>query len=141
MTRPPELELKNAKGLSNESLQTLQTELTKLAKAQCGEVSICTTPPPPAALAEKSASPSPAFPPQVMIYELADHVLGFLSENNKPPSRSFHEEMLKNQRRQQEKRAQEEQLRMDQQRKRAEETVRRERGSRDTQLCLYQSRR
>lgn len=66
------------------------------------------------------------FPPQVMIYELADHVQGFLSEHNKPPSRSFHEEMLKNQRRKQEKRAQEEQQRMDQQRKRAEETVRRQ---------------
>lgn len=92
---PPELELKSAKGLSNESLQTLQSELTKLAKAQCGEV---------------------------MIYELADHIQGFLSEHNKPPSRSFHEEMLKNQRRQQEKRAQEEQQRVDQQRRRAEET-------------------
>lgn len=59
-----------------------------------------------------------------MIYELADHVQGFLSEHNKPPSRSFHEEMLKNQQRQQEKRALEEQQRMDQQRKREEEMVR-----------------
>lgn len=77
-----------------------------------------------------------------MIYELADHVQGFLSKHNKPPSRSFHEEMLKNQRRQQEKRAQEEKQRMDLQRKRAEETVGRERrrGCYDTQLCLYQSR-
>lgn len=71
------------------------------------------------------------FHPQVMIYQLADLVQGFLSEHNKPPSRSFHEEMLKNQRRQQEKRAQEEQQRMDQQRKRAEETVRREQRSLD----------
>lgn len=91
---PPELELKNAKGLSNEILQNLQHELSKLAAARCGEV---------------------------MIYELADHVQGFLSEHNKPPSRSFHEEMLKNQQRQQEKRALEEQQRMDQQRKREEE--------------------
>lgn len=59
-----------------------------------------------------------------MIYELADHIQGFLSEHNKPPSRSFHEEMLKNQRRQQEKRAQEEQQRMDQRRKQKEEMVR-----------------
>uniref|UniRef100_A0A7N6FD38 non-specific serine/threonine protein kinase n=1 Tax=Anabas testudineus TaxID=64144 RepID=A0A7N6FD38_ANATE len=85
---PPELELKNAKGLSNENLQNLQSELTKLAEARCGEV---------------------------MIYELADHIQGFLSEHNKPPSCSFHEEMLKNQQRQQEKRALEEQQRMDQQ--------------------------
>nr|XP_046269330.1 eIF-2-alpha kinase GCN2 [Scatophagus argus] len=91
---PPELELKNAKGLSNENLQNLQSELTKLAAVRCGEV---------------------------MIFELADHIQGFLSEHNKPPPRSFHEEMLKNQRRQQEKRAQEEKRRMDQQRKQEEE--------------------
>lgn len=91
---PPELELKNAKGLSNENLQNLQSELAKLAAVRCGEV---------------------------MIYELADHIQGFLSEHNKPPSRSFHEEMLKNQRKQEEKRALEEQQRMDQQRKQEEE--------------------
>ncbi|XP_074548243.1 eIF-2-alpha kinase GCN2 [Halichoeres trimaculatus] len=91
---PPEMELKNAKGLSNENLQNLQSELTKLAAVRCGEV---------------------------MIYELADHIQGFLSKHNKPPSRSFHEEMLKNQRRQQEKRDQEEQQRMDQRRKQEEE--------------------
>lgn len=91
---PPELELKNAKGLSNENLQNLQSELTKLAVVRCGEV---------------------------MIYELADHIQGFLSEHNKPPPRSFHEEMLKNQQRQQEKRALEEQQRMDQQRRQEEE--------------------
>uniref|UniRef100_A0A667YNR5 Eukaryotic translation initiation factor 2 alpha kinase 4 n=1 Tax=Myripristis murdjan TaxID=586833 RepID=A0A667YNR5_9TELE len=57
----------------------------------------------------------------VMIFELADHVQGFLSEHNKPPSRSFHEEMLKNQRRQQERLALEQQQRLDQQRKQEEE--------------------
>ncbi|XP_034051262.1 eIF-2-alpha kinase GCN2 isoform X2 [Thalassophryne amazonica] len=91
---PPVLELKNAKGLSNDNLQNLQFELTKLAAARCGEV---------------------------MIYELADHIQGFLSEHNKPPSRSFHEEMLKNQQRQQEKRALEEQQKMDQRRRQEEE--------------------
>ncbi|CAN9502229.1 unnamed protein product [Ophioblennius macclurei] len=91
---PPELELKNAKGLSNENLQNLRSELNKLAVVRCGEV---------------------------MIYELADHIQGFLSEHNKIPPRSFHEEMLKNQQRQQEKRALEEQQRMDQQRKQEEE--------------------
>ncbi|XP_076017704.1 eIF-2-alpha kinase GCN2 [Genypterus blacodes] len=91
---PPELELKNAKGLSNENLQNLQSELTKLAAVRCGEV---------------------------MIYELADHIQGFLSEHNKPPSRSFHEEMLKNQQRQQEKLALIEQQKMDQQRKQEED--------------------
>ncbi|KAM3594076.1 uncharacterized protein V6R79_001838 [Siganus canaliculatus] len=91
---PPELELRNAKGLSNDNLQNLQNELTKLATVRCGEV---------------------------MIYELADHIQGFLCEHNKPPSCSFHEEMLKNQQKQQEKRAQEEQQKMDQQRKQEEE--------------------
>lgn len=91
---PPNLELKNAKGLSNETLQNLQSEIIKLAAARCGEV---------------------------MIYELADYIQGFLSEHNKPPSCSFHEEMLKNQQRQQEKRALEEQQKMDQQRKQEEE--------------------
>uniref|UniRef100_A0A669B3K3 eIF-2-alpha kinase GCN2 n=1 Tax=Oreochromis niloticus TaxID=8128 RepID=A0A669B3K3_ORENI len=91
---PPELELKNAKGLSNDNLKTLQAQLNKLAAEQCGEV---------------------------MIYQLADHIQGFLSEHNRPPSRSFHEEMLKNQRRQQEKLALEEQERMDQRRKQEEE--------------------
>lgn len=36
--RPPELELKNAKGLSYDKLEKLQTELDKLARARCGEV-------------------------------------------------------------------------------------------------------
>uniref|UniRef100_A0ABI7YGL3 non-specific serine/threonine protein kinase n=2 Tax=Felis catus TaxID=9685 RepID=A0ABI7YGL3_FELCA len=40
-----------------------------------------------------------------MIFELADHVQSFLSEHNKPPPKSFHEEML-------ERRAQEEQRRL-----------------------------
>ncbi|KAL7873489.1 hypothetical protein AOLI_G00125600 [Acnodon oligacanthus] len=91
---PPELELKNTKGLSNDKLQKLQTELTKLALDRCGEV---------------------------MIYELADFVQGFLTEHNVPPSRSFHEEMLKNQQRQQERLALEEQQRIDQRRKKEEQ--------------------
>ncbi|KAK6304367.1 hypothetical protein J4Q44_G00249530 [Coregonus suidteri] len=92
---PPEFELKNAKGLSNDNLQSLQTQLTKLAAERCGEV---------------------------MIYELADHVQGFLSEHNKPPSSSFHEEMLKNQRLHQERLALEEQEKLDQRRRQEEQT-------------------
>uniref|UniRef100_A0A3B4CSF3 non-specific serine/threonine protein kinase n=1 Tax=Pygocentrus nattereri TaxID=42514 RepID=A0A3B4CSF3_PYGNA len=57
----------------------------------------------------------------VMIYELADFVQGFLTEHNVPPSRSFHEEMLKNQQRQQERLALEEQQRIDQRRKKEEQ--------------------
>ncbi|XP_053080147.1 eIF-2-alpha kinase GCN2 isoform X1 [Acinonyx jubatus] len=74
----PEIELQNAKGLSNESVHLLKSHLEKVAKKHCGEV---------------------------MIFELADHVQSFLSEHNKPPPKSFHEEML-------ERRAQEEQRRL-----------------------------
>uniref|UniRef100_A0AAY5EBD4 eIF-2-alpha kinase GCN2 n=1 Tax=Electrophorus electricus TaxID=8005 RepID=A0AAY5EBD4_ELEEL len=91
---PPEIELKNAIGLSNDTLQNLQSELMKLALERCGEV---------------------------MIYELADFVQGFLTEHNVPPSRSFHEEMLKNQQRQQERLALEEQMRLDQRRRQEEQ--------------------
>ncbi|XP_004712755.1 eIF-2-alpha kinase GCN2 [Echinops telfairi] len=73
----PEIELKNAKGLSNESVNLLKSRLEELATRHCGEV---------------------------MIFELAYHVQSFLSEHNKPPPKSFHEEML-------ERQAQEEQRR------------------------------
>ncbi|KAM5241039.1 eIF-2-alpha kinase GCN2 isoform 4-T4 [Hipposideros larvatus] len=63
----PEIELKNAKGLSNESVNLLKHGLEEVAKKHCGEV---------------------------MIFELAYHVQSFLSEHNKPPPKSFHEEML-----------------------------------------------
>ncbi|KAM5235707.1 eIF-2-alpha kinase GCN2 [Ctenodactylus gundi] len=63
----PEIELKNAKGLSNESVNSLKSHLEELARKHCGEV---------------------------MIFELAYHVQAFLSEHNKPPPKSFHEEML-----------------------------------------------
>ncbi|KAK7153483.1 hypothetical protein R3I93_011409 [Phoxinus phoxinus] len=35
---PPELELKNAKGLSHDKLEELKAELGTLARARCGEV-------------------------------------------------------------------------------------------------------
>ncbi|KAJ8288896.1 hypothetical protein COCON_G00015550 [Conger conger] len=92
---PPVFELKNAKGLSNDNLHNLETQLTKLAADRCGEV---------------------------MIYEMADFVQGFLSEHDVSPPRSFHEEMLKNQRKQQERLAQEQQQKIDQQRRQEEET-------------------
>lgn len=59
-----------------------------------------------------------------MIFELADYVQSFLSDYNKPPSKSFHEEMLKNQQREQERLAQEEQQRMQDLKRKEEEMVR-----------------
>lgn len=37
-SRVPEIELKNAKGLSNESVNLLKSHLEKVAKKHCGEV-------------------------------------------------------------------------------------------------------
>ncbi|XP_044127594.1 LOW QUALITY PROTEIN: eIF-2-alpha kinase GCN2 [Bufo gargarizans] len=95
---PPEIQLKNVKGLSNENVNSLTSSLEELAKTLCGEV---------------------------MIYQLADHVQTFLTEHNQPPPKSFHEEMLKNLQRQQEKIALEEEKRI-QELKRREEQTRRE---------------
>ncbi|XP_060616148.2 eIF-2-alpha kinase GCN2 [Anolis sagrei] len=94
----PEIELKNAKGLSNENINLLKSQLEKLAKERCGEV---------------------------MIFELAAYTQSFLSDYNKPPLKSFHEEMLKNQQKEQERLAQEEQQRI-QDLKRKEEQMQRE---------------
>uniref|UniRef100_A0A8C0AW68 eIF-2-alpha kinase GCN2 n=1 Tax=Buteo japonicus TaxID=224669 RepID=A0A8C0AW68_9AVES len=94
----PEIQLKNSKGLSKEKINELKSRLGQLAKQRCGEV---------------------------MIFELANHVQSFLSENNKPPSKSFHEEMLKNHQKEQERLAQEE-LRRAQEVKRREEQEQRE---------------
>ncbi|KAM6131451.1 LOW QUALITY PROTEIN: eIF-2-alpha kinase GCN2 [Pterocles gutturalis] len=93
----PEIQLKNSKGLSNEKINELKSSLAELAKQRCGEV---------------------------MIFELADHIQSFLSEYNKPPSKSFHEEMLKSSKRK-ERLAQEE-LRRAQEVKRREEQEQRE---------------
>ncbi|KAH0620584.1 hypothetical protein JD844_021211 [Phrynosoma platyrhinos] len=94
----PEIELKNAKGLSNENINSLKSQLEKLARERCGEV---------------------------MIFELAAYTQSFLSDYNKPPLKSFHEEMLKNQQKEQERLAQEEQQRI-QDLKRKEEQMQRE---------------
>ncbi|XP_067152724.1 eIF-2-alpha kinase GCN2 isoform X8 [Apteryx mantelli] len=94
----PEIQLKNSKGLSNEKISELKSRLAELARQRCGEV---------------------------MIFELADHIQSFLSEYNKPPSKSFHEEMLKNHQKEQERLAQEE-LRRVQEVKRREEQEQRE---------------
>ncbi|XP_029456049.1 eIF-2-alpha kinase GCN2 isoform X2 [Rhinatrema bivittatum] len=91
---PPDLDLKNVKGLSNENVNLLKSRLQQLAKELCGEV---------------------------MIYELADCVQSFLAACNKPPSKSFHEEMLRNLQKQQEKLAKEEQRRAQEVRQKEEQ--------------------
>ncbi|XP_061467441.1 eIF-2-alpha kinase GCN2 [Rhineura floridana] len=94
----PEIQLKNAKGLSNENINLLKSRLEELAKENCGEV---------------------------MIFELAAYVQSFLSDYNKPPLKSFHEEMLKNQQKEQERLAKEEECRI-QDLRRKEEQMQRE---------------
>ncbi|NXN94799.1 E2AK4 kinase, partial [Rhinopomastus cyanomelas] len=100
----PEIQLKNSKGLSNEKINELKSRLAELAKQCCGEV---------------------------MIFELADHVQSFLSEHNKPPSKSFHEEMLKNHQKEQERLAQEELRRAQEKREILNEIQRREEEKRE----------
>ncbi|KAJ1128647.1 hypothetical protein NDU88_007022 [Pleurodeles waltl] len=94
----PQIELLNARGLSHDNISLLKTSLEQMAERLRGEV---------------------------MIFQLADYVKSFLSEYNKPPPKSFHEEMLENHQRQQEKQAQEEQLRI-QEIRRKEEQMQRE---------------
>ncbi|XP_075470288.1 eIF-2-alpha kinase GCN2 isoform X3 [Ascaphus truei] len=94
----PDIKLTNVTGLSTENVNSLTSSLEELAKRLCGEV---------------------------MIYELADHVQVFLTENNHPPSKSFHEEMLENLQKQQEIIALQEQQRI-QERKREEAQMQRE---------------
>lgn len=65
--REPVIRLTDSKGLSNQQIQTLQSELEQLAAKKKG--------------AE-------------VIYELALHVQEFLSENNKPGIKSFYDEMM-----------------------------------------------
>ncbi|CAG2212086.1 EIF2AK4 [Mytilus edulis] len=72
----PEISLENSKGLSNEQIAVLNTELIERAKSMVGEV---------------------------MVLELAQHVQTFLRDNYKGPQKSFYEEMLSNQLKQQEK--------------------------------------
>ncbi|NXC17320.1 E2AK4 kinase, partial [Corythaeola cristata] len=100
----PEIQLKNSKGLSNEKINELKSRLAELAKQRCGEV---------------------------MIFELADYVQSFLSEYNKPPSKSFHEEMLKNHQKEQERLAQEELRKAQEQREILNEIQRREEEKRE----------
>lgn len=59
-----------------------------------------------------------------MIFELAEYIQSFLSDYNKPPSKSFHEEMLKNQQKEQERLAKEEQQRIQDLKKKEEQMVR-----------------
>ncbi|XP_069510004.1 eIF-2-alpha kinase GCN2 [Ambystoma mexicanum] len=90
----PLIELHNARGMSNDNVRLLKTRLEHLAEQRRGEV---------------------------MIFELADYAKSFLSECNKPPPKSFHEEMMDNQQRQQEKQAQEEQRRIQEIREKEEQ--------------------
>ncbi|KAM8920871.1 eIF-2-alpha kinase GCN2 [Pelodytes ibericus] len=94
---PPEIQLKNVKGLSNEYVNSLTASLEDLAMQLCGEV---------------------------MIYQLADHVQCFLTENNRPPPKSFHDEMLRNLQKQQEMAALEEEKKKQEIRKKEEQTRR-----------------
>ena len=60
---------------------------------------------------------------QVMIMELAEKVREFLHSYNKPPAKSFHEQMIDKQRRAEKERAQRQHERQEMERRRREEEV------------------
>lgn len=76
----PKIMLENAKGLSDKQLNHILNELEKIAKekAKCGEV---------------------------IIYELYNHIQAILTRYNKPPYKSFYEEMVSKQKERVEKEA------------------------------------
>ncbi|KAH3854167.1 hypothetical protein DPMN_096706, partial [Dreissena polymorpha] len=84
--RVPEITLENTKGLSNQQLAELKTELDKKSKELSGEE---------------------------MMLELSQLVQTYLYAHNKPPPKSFYEEMMSNKRRQQEIEDQEQQRKME----------------------------
>ena len=94
--RIPELEFINVKGLSNQLLSTFKLELIKEAKKLRGEV---------------------------MILDLCQHVQNFLHQHNKPPFKSFYEEMLSNKQKEDEKVFQAQQKRLEIKKKKEEKQV------------------
>ncbi|XP_069116071.1 eIF-2-alpha kinase GCN2-like [Argopecten irradians] len=82
----PEIAFENSKGLSNKELDELKGEVDKQANHLKGEV---------------------------MLLELAQVVQQYLHKHNRPPAKSFYEEMMSNKREQEEKQAQEHQKQLE----------------------------
>ena len=72
---------------------------------------------------------------EVMIYELAQHVQAFLHRYNLPPAKSFHEQMLSNQKKKEETKLEEER------KKKAEERKKLERQARDVEQEIERTQR
>ena len=94
---PPEISLDKEKGLSKDQVKTLSADLTVLSHRLKGEV---------------------------MILELAQHVKDFLHKHNHPPAKSFHEQMLSNQKRKEERKKEEEKRRQEEERKKLDKQAR-----------------
>ena len=62
---------------------------------------------------------------EVMINDLALHVRNYLSTYNVPPAKSFHEQMLSNQKKREEQKIQDEMRKQEEERKKAERQVHR----------------
>ncbi|XP_060076346.1 eIF-2-alpha kinase GCN2-like [Ylistrum balloti] len=82
----PDIVFENSKGLSNKELDELKREVDKLANSLKGEV---------------------------MLLELAQTVQRYLHQHNRPPGKSFYEEMMSNKREQEERLAKEHQKKLD----------------------------
>ncbi|WAR18478.1 E2AK4-like protein [Mya arenaria] len=92
----PTMRLENSKGLSNQQLDSLKSELENRATQLKG---------------------------QEMMLELSQHVQTFLYANNKPPPQSFYEQMMSNKKQQEDREAQEQQRRMELLRKKEEKEL------------------
>ncbi|OWF52320.1 Eukaryotic translation initiation factor 2-alpha kinase 4 [Mizuhopecten yessoensis] len=82
----PDIHLENSKGLSNKELDELKGDVDKLANSLKGEV---------------------------MLLELAQVIQQYLHKHNRPPAKSFYEEMMFNKREQEERLAQEQQKKLE----------------------------
>lgn len=89
----PRVDVCNQKGISNQALAGLRSELQELTKSLSGEV---------------------------MILELAQHVQRFLHQHNTPQLGSFYDEMLRNKEKQEKEKARVQQQQLDQEREQVE---------------------
>ena len=94
---PPLLELQNPRNVPDKDLDKLKCELETIARERVGEV---------------------------MVLDLAERVRDFLHEFNRPPPKSFHQQMLDKQLRMERERIQHEREMEEQERRRREQEVR-----------------
>ncbi|KAK7506996.1 hypothetical protein BaRGS_00001847, partial [Batillaria attramentaria] len=102
----PSIILENPRGLSNFELSELKTELDQLAQQKVGEAKQFT----PMYLTLLFLA---HLHYQVMVLDLVQLAQQYLHSHNRPPSKSFYDEMMSNKRKQQEEQAQQKQKQLE----------------------------